>query len=304
MDRLLRRWSWSLDGAVIAIAAIVAAHAAARWVGQLGACALPRHLVEEYVRSAEEGPEKKINAILRRNIFCHDCEKSAPETSSPSIVDRRAARPTSLPLRLVAVMYAPRPEDTRWSVAIIRDDAIRTTQPYAVGSRIPDATIDAIEATRVHLTRHDGQREVLDLFEPTASRLAGKPAAASGTAPPAVSPSFGQGIRQSGERRYEVQRRTLDAWLGNLPQLATEVRVLPEIRDGKPAGLRLLGIRAGGFLAALGLRNDDVIQAINGLDLDSPERAIETYLKLRAASHISIAADRGGRRTNLEYDIR
>lgn len=31
---------------------------------------------------------------------------------------------------------------------------------------------------------------------------------------------------------------------------------------------------------------------------------MEAYLKLRAASHISIAAERGGGRINLEYDIR
>lgn len=39
-------------------------------------------------------------------------------------------------------------------------------------------------------------------------------------------------------------------------------------------------------------------------ELDSPERAIDAYLKLRAASHISIAADRAGRRIQLDYDVR
>jgi S1-C subfamily serine protease len=138
-------------------------------------------------------------------------------------------------LRLVAVVYAPRAIDSRWSVAIIRDDAAKATQPFIVGSSIRDATIHAIEATRVHLRRRDGQCEVL---------------------------------------------------------------------DGKSAGLRLDGIRSDGPMAAIGLRSGDVIRAINGLDLDSPERAIDAYLKLRAASHISIAADRAGRRIQLDYDVR
>ncbi len=116
--------------------------------------------------------------------------------------------------------------------------------------------------------------------------------------------SFRDGIRQLGERRYEVQRRTLEAWLGNLRELAGEVRVVPETRDGKTAGVRLDHMPPRGSFAAIGLRNGDVIRAVNGLELDSPERALDAYLKLRLASHISLAADRAGQRIDIEYDIR
>jgi len=293
MERVLRRWIWLLDGVAIAIAALFAAHATARWLSRVELPALPRRLIEDYVASAEETPAKKIDAILRRNIFCHDCK------SSPPVIELRAHRPTPLPLRLVAVMYAPRPADRRWSIAIICDDTTKATQPFILGSPLRDATIDAIEATRVHLRRRDGEREVLELLEPAAGA---QPASSAG--PVAAAPSFRDGIRQVGDRRYEIQRRTLEAWTGNLPQLAKEVRVMPEVIDGKPAGLRLDGIRTGGPLAAIGLRSGDVIRAINGLDLDSPEHAIDAYLKLRVASHISIAADRAGRRVELDYDVR
>ena len=185
MEKLLRRWTWLLDRAVIAIAAIAAAHAASQLLWQIRFCNLPQRLVEAYEVSEDETPVKKIEAISSQEIFFPDCESFAPKTSTATI----------------------------------------------------------------------------------------------------------------------VERRTLDAWLGDLGRGANEVRVMPETRDGKPAGLRLVGIRSGGLFAALGLRNGDVIQAINGLDLDSPDHALETYLKLRGASHISIAADRGGGRINLEYDI-
>jgi general secretion pathway protein C len=247
------------------------------------------------VASSEESPVKQIDAILQRHIFCHACEAGP--------VELRAPPPTALPLRLVAVMYAPRPVDRRWSVAIIRDDVARATQPFIVGSLLHDATIDAIEATRVYLLRHGGGRQILELLESAPPPPAGAQSA-SGTAPAAAAPSFRDGIRQLGERRYEIQRRTLEAWTGNLPQLATEVRAVPQVVDGKSAGLRLDGIRPGGPFAAIGLQSGDVIRAINGLDLDSPERAIDAYLKLRTASHVAIAADRAGRRIQLDYDVR
>jgi general secretion pathway protein C len=296
MERLLRRWIWVLDGAAIAVAAIFAAHAAARWISRVEIHGLPQHLIEDYVRSNEEIPAKTIEAILRRQIFCSACDASLTNPSSTTVLER-------LPLRLVAVMYGPRPVDSRWSVAIIGDDAAKTTQPFIVGSSIRDATIHAIEPTRVHLRRREGQPEVLELLEP-APRPPMSAQAASGRGTGGATPSFRDGIRRLGDGRYEIQRRTLDAWTGNLPQLAGAVRIAPVVLDGKSAGLRLDGIRSDGPLAAIGLRNGDVIRAINGLDLDSPERAIDAYLKLRAASHISIAADRAGRRIQLDYDVR
>jgi general secretion pathway protein C len=44
--------------------------------------------------------------------------------------------------------------------------------------------------------------------------------------------------------------------------------------------------------------------AINGLELSSPEQAIEAYVKLRNAGHLSLAVERAGQRINQEYSIR
>jgi type II secretion system protein C len=283
---------WLVDAVAITIAAIAMADATGRLLSRVALRGFPQHLIEEYVASEEETPAKKLDAILRRNIFRSDGEDAATAIEPPQAA--------SLSLRLVAVMYAPRLADKRWSVAIIRDDDEQTTLPFIVGSPLHDATIDAIEATRVQLHRRDGQRLVLHLIAPSP----GLPPAARPSVESAGAPSFRDGIRQLGERRYEVQRRTLEAWLGNLRQLAGEARIFPDTRDGKAAGVRLDRMPPGGAFAAIGLRNGDVIRAVNGLALDSPEQALDAYLKLRLASHISLAADRGGQRINIEYDIR
>jgi general secretion pathway protein C len=195
-------------------------------------------------------------------------------------------------------MYAPRATDRRWSVAIIRDDGGKSTQPFLVGSVIRNATIDAIEPTQIFLRRINGQREVLALLEPPANLAAGGPVAA-GAGPKVGTTWFRDGILQVDDYRYEIRRRTLDTWVSDLRRLATEGRVAPE-----PEGLRLQGIREEGPLAAIGLQNGDVIRAINGFEMDSPEHAIDAYLELRNASHVSIAIDRGKHRVQLDYDIR
>ena len=113
--------------------------------------------------------------------------------------------------------------------------------------------------------------------------------------------------RSSGRWRPVGHRRSVRPaapGLGNLGQLATEVRVLPETRDGRGAGVRLLAIRPESPLAAIGLASGDVIVAINGLELSSPDQAIEAYVKLRNAGHLSLAIERAGQRINQEYWIR
>ena len=51
--------------------------------------------------------------------------------------------------------------------------------------------------------------------------------------------------------------------------------------DGKAAGFRLFSVRPDGPFAKIGLQNSDVISAINGLEMTSPEKALEVYTKLK-----------------------
>jgi len=305
METLLRRQLWLVDAAAVAIAAIVSAHAVATVIA--GACG--NHPARGAWPSArtdhlQAAPAKTIEVILQRHIFCSACPPaSAPVPAGLDPAAHRGPRPTALALRLVAVMYAPPPIDPRWSLAIIRDDDARTTAPAVLGSLVRAATVDQIDQTRVYLDFGAGRREFLDLLAPAPAANAASKSPAPARAAGAIAAPARDGILRTGERQYDIRRSTLDAWLGNLPLLASVVRVMPEIRDGKGAGIRLMSIRPEGPFAALGLRNGDVIAAINGLEMNSVEQALDAYLKLRGASHISLAVERGGQRLNQEYSI-
>ena len=52
------------------------------------------------------------------------------------------------------------------------------------------------------------------------------------------------------------------------------------------------------------MQNGDTIKAINGLDMSSPDKALEIYTKLRYASHLSVSVERRGENTTLDYSIR
>jgi len=98
---------------------------------------------------------------------------------------------------------------------------------------------------------------------------------------------------------FEVPRATLDRW----SEIARrESRIVPEVRDGLAIGFRVWAVRPDGLIAAAGFRNGDVVVAVNGYELTSPDKALKVYTKLRNARHYTIDIERRGRRMKLELD--
>jgi general secretion pathway protein C len=245
---------------------------------------------------------KTVDEILKRNIFCSTCPPigaSAVVAAAPAVPELQK---TTLPLKLLAVMYAP--TDPKWSMAIIRDTDEKSAGAYGVGSAIRGATVSEIEEARVYL-QLSGHREYMDLLDratpPPTAPVAAAPAAPGGDP---LMAELDKGIKKTGEHSYEVQRATVDSLLGNMSMLSRSARIVPEIRDGRAAGFRLFSIRPDGPFAKIGLQNGDVISAINGLEMTSPDKALEVYTKLKSASHLSVGLERNGQKITKEYNIR
>ncbi|HVV48829.1 MAG TPA: type II secretion system protein GspC [Polyangia bacterium] len=306
METLLRKYLSVVDLAVIALCAIFGARATATAIesGFVGSIPVAKH-APKLPLPAASGPtySKQVEEILKRNIFCSTCPPILGQTEAAA---GPAAPPplqrTSLPLKLLAVMYAP--TDPRWSMAIIRDNDDKSTGPYGVGSKLREATIDEIDETRVYLDFGGGRREYLELLDQPAG--APPPVAAAPAAGPKdpLAEALDKGIKKTGPNSYEVQHSTLDALLGNMGALAKAARIVPEMKDGRSAGFRLLSVKADGPFAKIGLQNGDIISAINGLEMTSPDKALEVYTKLRTANHLSVGLERNGQKITEDYNIR
>lgn len=109
------------------------------------------------------------------------------------------------------------------------------------------------------------------------------------------------GIRQVKENEYEVRRSSLDAILENQASLMRSARIVPEVRDGQVHGVRLFGLRMGSVLQVLGFRNGDKILRVGGLPIDSPDKALEAYGKVRNADVIEVEIERGGNPISMVY---
>jgi general secretion pathway protein C len=103
--------------------------------------------------------------------------------------------------------------------------------------------------------------------------------------------------------RCSLARATVNKVLANTAVLATSVRAMPVVKDGRPSGFRLDAIRPGSIFAHLQLQNGDTLKAVNGTELTTPDSALALYTKLRTASHLLLQVERQGATQTLDYTI-
>jgi general secretion pathway protein C len=160
----------------------------------------------------------------------------------------------------------------------------------------------------VALVCNGGTKEYLD-FEPGAGEaIASGPnvGVMQGIPPPrpAPGPTKGmEGVRQLADNKYEIDRGTLDSTLSDLNKIATQARIVPSFKNGVANGFKLFSIQPGSLYASIGVENGDVIQRVNGYEINSPEKALELYQKLRESQHVTIELERGGQSIRKEYNI-
>jgi general secretion pathway protein C len=303
VETLLRKYLWAVDLAVVAFCAMFLAMAASGAVeSKFASLPAPPRQPQPRLAKLEVKPafNKDPTSILRRNLFCSACPPILDDPNKKlDEEETTVATPpakTSLPLAVLAIMYAPPPNGLRWSVAVMRDTEAKATGAFAIGGRIHGATIIDILETRIYLD-NAGKTEYIDLFEPPAP-----PPPPPGAAPPApntdtdpFAADLAKGIKKLAENKYE---------LGNMNLLSRSARIVPEMKDGKAAGFRLFAVRPDGPFAMIGMQNGDIISSINGLDITSPEKALEVYAKLKSASHLSLGMERNSQKITKEYTIR
>ena len=308
METLIRKYLWAIDLLAIALSAVFAARATGVFVDSELSRKTPaftstrRATAETAVPATYYG--KQVEDILKRNVFCSTCPPILPEPEKAAgPAPDPAPTKTALPLKLMAIMFSPPPNDPRWSMAVIRDTEQNSAGPYAIGMKIRDAMVQDIQETRIYLN-NAGKPEYLDLIEkPTTEPAAGPAPPVAPSTDPFVA-EMEKGIKKLSEHSYEVQRGTVDSLLGNMAVLSRAARIVPEVRDGKAAGFRLFSVRPDGPFGKIGLQNGDVIYAINGLEMTSPDKALEIYTKLKSANHLAVALERNGQKITKDYNIR
>ncbi|MBM4379073.1 MAG: general secretion pathway protein GspC [Deltaproteobacteria bacterium] len=309
METFFRRQFWTVTLAFLALAALLLASTANQFTasllwagpGSVAGGAAPR------ARAPEARPRMDLEGLAR--ITGLPVPRPEPEVKEPTeeqAVDMTGEPvKTSLRLKLLGTLVASNPD---WSIASIVDVPTMKTGTYMVGHPVGGvATVLEILRNRVVIL-YNGRREYIDATTGDGSGAPPPPPpVAAAPAPQAKEPGTavtGNGIRATSDNEYEVPRAEIDKTLSNLNDVAMQARIVPAFQDGQAKGFKLFSIRPDSIYTKIGIQNGDVIRRINGFDLNSPEKALEVYSKLKEANRIDIEVERNGSVLRKTYNVR
>ncbi|MFN7131000.1 MAG: type II secretion system protein GspC [Myxococcales bacterium] len=312
MELLFRKYFWTLNLAFLLVAAFLAAKTVNVFVAaQLAP--VPDFSGQPVQSNAQPVIKPVLVAEALSKVTGVELPKPPPVEELAKVEETTAAAPdvwestdpvkTGLRVKLVGTMVANRPE---WSMANIEDITNHEVKVYMVGDHIQGAEIREIQRWRV-LINNNGRKEYID-NEPgdgsvaTVAAITPPPTAANTAAPPG--PALGSGVRQTGEDTYEIEKGEIDKTLGNLNAVAMQARIVPAFKDGVATGFKLFSIRPDSIYSKIGIQNGDVIRRINGFEINSPDKALEVYSKLKESSRIEIEVDRNGSPVRKTYNVR
>lgn len=107
----------------------------------------------------------------------------------------------------------------------------------------------------------------------------------------ALGKALEKGITTVDESHVKISRAVLKELMDNAQLAAKGARVVPSVKDGKSNGFKLYAIRPDSVYARLGLRNGDTVTAVNGVQLDSAEKALSVYDMVRDGKSKAVNLD-------------
>ena len=304
---MLKRYFWLAYLLLITAAAVMAADIANGYVTMRLSASSLRPLVQS-AGAATTAVKRMTPAdyaiISTRNLFnANPPSGDAAPVAEVRVVEEEV-QPTQLRLRLIGVVSGELQQ-----YAVIEDLQRSGTQDlYQIGDVVQRAAIIDIRAECVLLdTRRQREKLCFDYNDGTRD-------ANGNSLPPqrrdkrrrsAVRPaeSSDDDVVRVDQGTWRVKRELITDQFADLGTLSRQVRVTPHTIQGKPSGFRLTRLRPG-LLQRIGLINGDVLQRVNGLDINSPEEALKAYQAVQSESTVRLEILRRNSPTTLTYEIR
>ncbi|MDP8248956.1 MAG: type II secretion system protein N [Candidatus Tritonobacter lacicola] len=258
----------------------------------------------ETPRAPEGRSQGDYKIIDSRNIFFSGkISPPPPPAALPTAVP--TAPPTPLKLELQGTMVHSGSKSG--GMAAIKDLRTGKDDVYHVGDSIGDtgAVIVLVERNKVTLER-GGKKEVLLSYK---DAISGTSTIASKKPEPRKKP-YEDIIKVISPYKREVSKSGLHAAVGNIFQAmdssGIEVRrnYLNRKERKNQRGYKVWNIPQDSIVAAMGIRDHDIIMRVNRKLIDSPKKALTLFQEVQNAKTVKIEIERNRRRINLSYKIK
>ncbi len=229
---------------------------------------------------------------IARNIFCSTC--------NPDFIDGDLGKPDRYagePAVLIATMLG---EEPRATVRVLASEAQGS---WGIGEQIPGVgLVDRIGSTSIDVVDVTGHKGTLSLLDLEAAGRTKQEGAATPT-PSAPADPFADRVRKIADNDYEVDRALVRELVTGTAKPGG-VRAVPQMKGNEVNGIRMIGVRPGSVAAALGLKSNDVIAAIDGDPIKNVQQLLDLYAKLDQLSAVELTGTRGGKPLTLTLRLR
>jgi general secretion pathway protein C len=307
----MKRYFWLVYLLLVTVAAALAAQMVDAYISaQLAAPLKPTQTQTSRTAGplAQQAPLTHYEIINKRNIFNATPPSNTPEPPPaaeppPPALDVPA---TPLPLKLVGIMAGKQAQAPRF--AIIESTGSPPGQAvYQVGDSVQQVFIVDILPGCVVLDRGGGQQKLCFEKDAGTAPAPGATPRAAAVAPAPAAPlgdAGGADIVRVDTATWQVRREKLLENFANVGSLSSQATVTPYFVQGQQLGFRLSRLRTDGVLHQIGLQEGDVLQKVNGLDIHTPQEALQAYQQLQTESTVRLSILRNNSPTTLTYEIR
>ena len=246
--------------------------------------------------ATRQRPLGDYDVILSRNVFDPAARGSASlsEASVPRAESRSAPEPVEAPKNISLLGTVAGGTDPLAMLQIDGEIEIVRIGDQPAGGM----TVEYIGRLVVHLRHDDGSLSELNLQE-----VAAPQAQASNVKRRRAPEQERYKVQAVGENRWSIPSSEAERARSNLGELLKSAHLVPNVKNGSTEGFMVRMIRPNSLLAQLGLQVGDVVMEVNGIELSSPEKALQIFTQLRDARNISLGLVRNGEQLSFDYAV-
>lgn len=220
---------------------------------------------------------------------------SGPLTPITNALMAAQAAPVTAPAELMLLGTAV--GSFRETFALVRHMTKQEEQVFRLGDMVFDAgRLAEVRKEQAFIVINGKKVELLTPMTPPAALPTSQPAAGTSHTVTAVA--------STGAGSYVIDQRALNAALDNPAQAMSDARLLPSQKDGKVEGFKASEVKPNGVFAMIGIKNGDVLLRLNDFPMDSPDKALQSFIALKGQNRLKLDIIRDGQPQTFNYDIR
>jgi general secretion pathway protein C len=277
----------------IVIIALLAALASGQLAMRLGKKFLPKDASAPTLSTSSPVRTEELSfyaPILTSGLFGKAAQgQLSVITNAPAAVAQAAPVTAPAELMLLGTVVG----SFRETFALVRHTTKNEERVFRLGDMVFDAgRLAEVGREKAFIVINNKKVELLTPMTPPAAA-----SAAGGPHQPAA-------VSNSGAGNFVIDQRALNAALDNPAQAMSDARLLPSQKDGKVEGFKASEVKSNGVFSMIGIKNGDVLLRLNDFPMDSPDKALQSFIALKGQNRLKLDIVRDGQPQTFNYEIR